>query len=60
MTRIAVLCIAFACASFVVGGCGNVSVGQQEAKVKAMDDVAKTDPHYADKQAQRGGREGRD
>jgi len=60
MTRILILCVASVCASGVLAGCGNVSVSQQESKVKAMDDIAKQDPHYADRQAQRGGREGRD
>lgn len=41
------------CLGLLLSGCnvGMVSEAQQQAKVKAMDDVAKTDPRFAWKQS---------
>jgi len=41
------------CLAFIIVGCnvGVVTEAQQQAKIKAMDDIAKQDPRYAEKRA---------
>ena len=55
--RFALICLGIAAFAYGLAGCntGTITEAQQDAKVKAMDDIAKSDPHYADKRAAHGG-----
>jgi len=58
MKRTAVFCFAMACFEYVLAGCGSPAASSEaslDAKVKAMNDIAKEDPGYAAKRAAHGG-----